>query len=74
MSFWGEFGFGVSGFDISSFEPYELIGREGLGQSGRSLLFHDFRCYCKGSRDFRAKLVENFELFFHCQDLRGQGY
>ena len=74
MSFWGEFSFGVSGFDISSFEPYELVWRESLGWSRRSLSFHDFGCYCKGCRDFGAELVENFELFFHGRDLRGQGY
>ena len=74
MSFWGEFGFGVSGFDISSFQPYELVRSEGLGRNGRSLSFHDFGGYCKGCRDFRAELVENFESFFHGRDLRGQGY
>ena len=74
MSFWGEFGLGVSSFDISSFQPYKLVWREGLGQSGRSLSFHDFGCYCKGCRDFRVKLVENLELFLHHQDLQGQGY
>ena len=74
MSFRGEFGFGVSGFDISSFQPYELVWREGLGRSGRSLLFHDFGGYCKSCRDFRAELVKNFESFFHGRDLRGQDY
>ena len=74
MSFRGEFGFGVSGFDVSSFEPYELVGREGLGRGGGSFSFHDFRCYCEGCRDFRAELVENFESFFHSWDLQGQGY
>ena len=74
MSFRGEFGFGVSGFDIGSFQPYELAWSKGLGRSGRSLSSHDFGCYCKGSRDFRAELVKNFEPFFHGWNLRGQGY
>ena len=74
MSFRGEFGLWVGSFDISPFQPYKLVWREGLRQSERSLSFHDFKCYCKGCRDFRAKLIENFESFFHCWDLRGQGY
>ena len=74
MSFRGKFAFGVSGFDISSFQPYKLVWGEGLGRSGGSLTFHDFGCYCKGCRDFRAKLVENLESFFHGRDWRGQGY
>ena len=74
MSFRGKFGFRVGSFDIGSFQPYKLVWGEGLGRSGRSLSFHDFRCYCKGCRDFGAELVENFESFFHGWDLRGQGY
>ena len=74
MLFRGKFGLGVGSFNISSFQPYKLVWREGLGRGGRSFSFHDFRCYCKGSSDFRAKLVENFESFFHRWDLQGQGY
>jgi hypothetical protein len=74
MLFRGEFGFGVSGFDIGSFQPYELAWSKGLGRSGRSLSSHDFGCYCKGCRDFRAEFIKNFEPFFHGWNLRGQGY
>ena len=42
MSFRSKLGFGVSSFDISAFEPDELVGGELLGWSRRSFALHDF--------------------------------
>ena len=65
MTFGGEFGFWVSGFDISSFKPDKLVNGKGLGWCVGSFSFHDFRSNVQGGGDFNADLFEGFKSVFN---------